>query len=533
MARLVFLVCMVMSALVSPPAQLQAWAHAQLLSTDPPSGAVLAAPPSVIRFSFNEPVSPVLVRWLGPDDQPLAAGSPVSRDGTLEIPAPANPPQGTHLITVRVMSLDGHAVPVSLAFSIGTPSARPAADGAPGLPLTALVAGAARAVVVLVIALVVGGAVFRAFIDPAQPMVAAATRWRLTALGVTALVAGAAFIGQGADLMGTTLREALFAPAVWQAALGSSFALSLGLGAGAVGVAIGSLSVGGSWAGTLAVLALVLGAASMAVTGHAASARPPLTLATVALHGAALIIWIGALAPLMRAAAHGGGAAVRVLERFSPVGIVCVGVLGVSGGLQAAIQVETPAALVTTAYGGVLVVKLALATGMIVLAARHKLWLTPALARGEVGAGRRLARSIRLELGLAVLLVLVTAGFRATPPPRAELAADRQGVSLHLHQLEAMIDLTLTPGRSGTNAASLVVMSGEFGPLDAKGLRLTFARPDLDLVLPPVEARRGADGLWHVPAVDLPRGGPWQVTARVLVTDFKAVDLTGTLELRR
>lgn len=532
MVRLLGLLALAIAVLTSPAARHPAWAHAQLLSSDPIAGAVLPQAPESVRLMFNEPVSPLLIRWLDPKDKPLTFGAPISRDGGLEIPAPSSLPAGTHLITARVISLDGHAVSVSLTFSIGQPSRRTETTEVAALPIAALTAGVARAVFVFMLAWVVGGALFVTLLAP-RPRGPAGPGGVRTAAGIGLGAAMVACVAQGADLMGTTLSEAAINPVPWLAALHSSLGASLGLGLAAMGVALVTLRLTGWISGVTAITALGLGAASMAATGHAASARPPLTLITVGLHGAALIVWIGALPSLAHAAGQGGGEAVRLMRRFSPIGIACVVILLASGLIQGAIQVETPVAMITQPYGSVLLAKLALVCGMIGLAVRHRFHFTPALARGEVGAAGRFRGSIRLELAVAALLVLVTGGFRATPPPRAELAADRLGVSLHLHQLEAMVDLTLVPGRAGPNAARMMLMSGEFGPLDARGVRLTLARPDLDLALPPIEATRGADGLWHVDRLDLPRGGAWQVTARVLVTDFKAVDISGTLELRR
>jgi putative copper export protein len=53
---------------------------------------------------------------------------------------------------------------------------------------------------------------------------------------------------------------------------------------------------------------------------------------------------------------------------------------------------------------------------MVALAVRHRFLLTPALARGEPGAGARLARSIRWEAGLALLVFWAAAEMVSVHP---------------------------------------------------------------------------------------------------------------------
>jgi putative copper export protein len=60
--------------------------------------------------------------------------------------------------------------------------------------------------------------------------------------------------------------------------------------------------------------------------------------------------------------------------------------------------------LYATIHGWGLRVKLALGGVMLAVAARHAFVLLPAAARGGAGAGTRLARSIRLEAVVALLV---------------------------------------------------------------------------------------------------------------------------------
>ena len=74
-------------------------------------------------------------------------------------------------------------------------------------------------------------------------------------------------------------------------------------------------------------------------------------------------------------------------------------VLIATGLVIAVVQVERPAALVGTAYGLLLLTKLAGVAGLIALATINRLRLTPALEAGNPVAATRLRHSIGLEIG--------------------------------------------------------------------------------------------------------------------------------------
>src|SRR5690606_13705284 len=63
-SRLCALAVLVVLTLASTPA---AFAHAQLLSTEPAANAVLADAPDLVRLTFNEPVNPLAIGLIAPD----------------------------------------------------------------------------------------------------------------------------------------------------------------------------------------------------------------------------------------------------------------------------------------------------------------------------------------------------------------------------------------------------------------------------------------------------------------------------------
>jgi putative copper resistance protein D len=106
-------------------------------------------------------------------------------------------------------------------------------------------------------------------------------------------------------------------------------------------------------------------------------------------------------------------------ERFSTLGIACVGALVLTGVVNATYTIHGWSDLVDTRYGLELVAKIALAGVMVVLALVNRQWLTPRLERGPDGDGalRALILNAGLEIALGFAIVLIVANLGITPPP--------------------------------------------------------------------------------------------------------------------
>jgi putative copper export protein len=166
-------------------------------------------------------------------------------------------------------------------------------------------------------------------------------------------------------------------------------------------------------AGAGAVLVL----ASYAAMGHSTLYSPRQELAgIVVVHLACVAFWIGSLAPLRWVAARGDRDALALIEDWSRVTLKVVALLVLVGVIGAALLLRQPGQLLTSWYGNAMLAKLALFAGVMALAAWHKLMLTPAMARGEPDAGRRLSRSILWEFGLIVLVFYAAAEMVSVHP---------------------------------------------------------------------------------------------------------------------
>ena len=77
-------------------------AHASLISTNPAEGSIEKAAPAQFLLRFSEPVSPLVLKLIGPDGRRKRFPGIKLRDQTLEIDSPNGLATGTHVLTWRV-----------------------------------------------------------------------------------------------------------------------------------------------------------------------------------------------------------------------------------------------------------------------------------------------------------------------------------------------------------------------------------------------------------------------------------------------
>ncbi|MDP3255096.1 copper resistance CopC family protein, partial [Bosea sp. (in: a-proteobacteria)] len=165
-ARLrLFLVLIGLLAVALAPAG-SAFAHAALNGASPADGSVLPVAPSEMTLAFSEPVSPLALRLIGPDGQATPLDRVELRDRTLVIAAPAGLSPGTHVISWRVVSADGHPVGGSVLFSIGHPSATAPIAGTQTDAMVRVLLWASRIALYLGLFIGCGGAAFAAWVAP-------------------------------------------------------------------------------------------------------------------------------------------------------------------------------------------------------------------------------------------------------------------------------------------------------------------------------------------------------------------------------
>jgi LPXTG-motif cell wall-anchored protein len=112
-------------------------AHAKLESMSPADGSSMAAPPTQVVLTFNEPVgsngTQVVVR--SPSGKDVASGDLEVIDNKVTQPVGAMVEAGKYRVDARVVSADGHPVVVSGSFTV-THAGHPATQPAGGPPTT-------------------------------------------------------------------------------------------------------------------------------------------------------------------------------------------------------------------------------------------------------------------------------------------------------------------------------------------------------------------------------------------------------------
>ncbi|HVV94994.1 MAG TPA: CopD family protein [Hyphomicrobiales bacterium] len=518
----------ILAALSWAPAAL---AHAALVGAEPADGAIVAAAPRQLVLTFDEPVAPITLSLSGKGDKGAALTDWRRQGNAIVITPPGAIAPGTHALSWRVVSLDGHPVGGAVVFSVGAPSARPPAAEAAATPTPVDAAiWLTRLVLYLGLFVGAGGAFFRASTAGGRlPRAAERAVAGAAAAGLAAVVLSVGL--QGLDAYARPL-AALGSAMVWREGIANAYGVTAAIAAAALVLALASLGVG-SARRILAGLALLGVGLALAASGHASAATPQaLTRPAVFLHATALAWWLGALVPLaflvgMRDPAH-----LPALMRFSRRAPYAVAIVAACGIALAVVQIGSLAAIPATAYGRLFAAKLALVLALLALAAWNRWRLTPALVAGQAGAAPAMVRSVVAETVVAALILGVVAGWRLTPPPRALAAAAEAPATLDLEAPAGMAMLTLTPGRAGPIAIAVALMAPNGQPLAAKGVTLVLSDPTAGIG--PIRRAAVAAGpaQWRVAGLVVPAAGTWHVHLDILIDDFTALPLDGKVALR-
>ena len=444
--------------LAAVPALLPATAraHTSVERTSPAHGDTLVTGPAELRLRFSGRAEPALtVLALSRGGAHVAAGGRMvegsaGREYVLELARPLEP--GSYVASWRTVGADGHALRGEWSFVVaedpaaaGAPAAAPATEPPPAPPfpiaepverLVDPVAVGVRWLWFASLLGIIGAAGFRFGVlprlarDPAHREVGAraeAAVWFVAlaaaALSVLSLFARlwlqASALGGGSAWEGDRLRVLL---------TGTSWGLAWTLQAIAtlaffVGLLIVRAPHGraAGWMGA-AVGALLL-AAVPALSGHAAAGGNGLSILADALHVLGAGLWLGTLGvvlavgvPAALTSRDAPDAAVAALvSGFTPVALAGASTVAVTGIVSALFRLSAPGDLWRTPYGLALLVKLALVGVVVALGWYH--WRRGAPGLGAGGTVPALRRSIRAELALAGLVLLVTAVLVALPTP--------------------------------------------------------------------------------------------------------------------
>lgn len=223
------------------------------------------------------------------------------------------------------------------------------------------------------------------------------------------------------------------------------------------------------------------------------------------LHLIATSVWLGGLAGLLLSfdLAPAGAARRDLLARFSRLALISVAGILATGAVSAWVEAYSWDGLISTDYGTWLIVKLVFVAGALGVGGHHLLNVRPRLGvasdERRVTAGFR--RSLRLEMLLAVVIVMATGVLTGTPPARDLLERVEVLGSTRLVGA-ASITLRISPPEIGANQYSVVVAPSDpdtFGEIQRVYLRFQPLA---------VDAPTGAGGLAGSQRIQLRQSGP-------------------------
>ena len=286
------------------------------------------------------------------------------------------------------------------------------------MPALPVLAGVLRVLSVVAMFMAAGGALFLTLKTRGLPDLARRIQPGLLYLAAVAGVTAVLGLGpHGAVLNGRGL-SALLGFDAWWTGFASDRGLAVSLlllGLGPLALGIAGLGRGVAAAGT--VLGALVAVGSMAADSVAAYADPRwVSTSAIILHGYGTALWLGGLWPLVVAlTTQSDEAAAALVRRFLKTAIGAWALLLASGLLLSPVALAEPGALVGTGYGRTWMLKLALALGLLALAAVRTAHLWPQLMAHRPGAAVALRSAVFTQAALGFSLVLVSLALDIAP----------------------------------------------------------------------------------------------------------------------
>lgn len=518
-------------------------AHATLIAADPPDGARLDESPAKVQLTFSEHVSASLggVRVVDSSGRRVDRGA-VSVDGpVVGVDLATHLPDGTYVISYRIVSADGHPVRGATVFGVGsgavdTDAARKVAAG--GNDRRWEVVGAVgRGFAYGGTLLAAGGVLFLVVAHRGG-----AERGRLVRR-----VRAAALVGAVASLVALPIQAALgtgqgpgslFDSGVLARVADDGVGLGLGLCVAGLVVAVVALDRNRA----LAVAGAAVAAGSFAATGHTrvgsdallATSADIVHLAVVAAWGGGLVLLWSALRDRRRAGGAAGldddADAAGLVLRFSSVATVAVLAAGVTGGVLAWNEVRSIHTLTSTGYGQMLLVKTSVVALIATLGAYNHFRLMPALAQRKTNAAfRQLRHTLRIEALAVVAVVGLTSVLVVMTPARTEAAGGPVERIIELGDVGS-VQLVVAPARAGFNQIHLYTFDPDHRPVElAEDVSLELTLPSAQLGPIDRTATRAGPAHYQLNGNDLSIAGRWTITVKLRIDRF--TEASGTAQV--
>jgi copper transport protein len=546
-----------------------AFAHAQLLSTEPVGGTAGDAPRQILlRFSEPVQVSQVGVRVFDADAERVTtetARHPKGKSQEVALPLP-DLDNGPYVVTWRVTSADSHPVHGAFTFRVGPV---PAAGGDVQALARQLLAadggdtavGAAysglRFLAYASLVLLVGTLTFLAVIWPVGRSVARARRLLVSAWAVLAVTTALGIPTQALYVNGLGFSElSSVGSHLFDSRFGQVWGVRLLL-LGLLGVVLVAFR---RWAarhdeaapppraflvgGGLTAAGLLL---TPALAGHAATRDlVPLAVASDLVHLGSVSLWLGGLVCLVACVLPRRQAdeLAAVVPRFSRLAAMAVAAIVVTGVFQGWREVGSQDALTTTTYGRLLMVKVILFGLLVGLGAVSRRWVharyrVPAL-RLSPGPGAaaldrdseavsRLRRTVGAETVVAVVVLAVTSLLVAAEPARSALS---RPFSTELTTDDLLINVTVDPAKAGPADFHFYTLTPEGTQVDVAEFTARLRLPEADVGPLPLKTEKMAPGHYAAYGSELPLRGRWELEVVARLTEIDQVRATTTIPVR-
>ena len=457
-----------------------AWAHAELVSSDPGYGDQLPAAPQHVRLNFSGAMnltgSRAVLRRSDGTRQALRQPSfgPTGRQ-VVQVGLPADLDAGTYGVDWYFLGTDGHLMAGEVAFTVGDPAPPtppPTAAPSPQRPATTTPTAAARTlgpgiagpalaseaappprpaprrsaggfrlgvttpqqvvrfVDYVSMAILVGGGVFLAVVWRDGARVRRVQRLLWAALAGSALATFLTFGLTAAGLRGLPAVDGL-RPSVMAELVGTRLARVLVARAGFLALAVpllGMLALGreraarSRWWQALAMLSGGGMLASRAFLGHVSNEGLAARLGLF-VHLVGVAAWLGGLIILVAVVVPRRDAEElrAVLPRFSRMAFGAVTAMVIAGAVTLIRVVPSLRELPSTGYGRLLLLKLTFVALLLAAAQQARIFTERRLvlrdAPGEPFRLRPLLTAVGVELTLAVLILASTSMLAGRPPP--------------------------------------------------------------------------------------------------------------------
>lgn len=539
-----------------------AHAHANLVGTTPVSGSQLDQAPAEVRLRFSERVSvaPDGIALLDGDGAEIATepAAPAPDDPqVVVVPMPADLPDGSYIVSFRVVSADSHPVAGALVFGVGVPAGSLAdVELAGDDPALDTVFSVARWTSYAGLALLAGVGIVFALCWPAGWGNRRARRVLITGWVASLTSAVAVLLLQGPYGAGRAITD-IAEPALLSATLDTDYGrfvlarIALVLAAGGLIF----LAVPARWR-TRAALALgVALPATWLGTGHTNASGNPIDSLADLSHLVAMSSWFGGLA-LLATCVLPKSARLPVeqvgplLRRFSLLATYAVVTLAITGTYVAWRRVGSIDALLGTPYGRLLAFKIAALGVLLWLGSmsrsvvqrryvrapdladqtRSQRRAAKASVEQEQAARGQLRTSVRLEASAAVAVLAFASVLVATPPGVVVSASEALAAApppatpvaeeVTFEEDDLIVQALVEPGQVGENRVSIAVTDLSFAPVNPPDIRAALVLPEQDLGPLPVELTETGPGEYEASDAQLPSTGDWVLEITVRTTDI-------------